>query len=73
MEMGNRNLPPKLGDYADRKQVDIAAGTGTVPPEPPEQRARQMVRFVDECAHPRVKANIDISHLVLSDTSVRRR
>jgi sugar phosphate isomerase/epimerase len=28
-----------------------------------------MVRFVDECAHPRVKANIDISHLVLSDTS----
>ena len=28
-----------------------------------------MVRFVDECAHPRVRANIDISHLVLSDTS----
>jgi sugar phosphate isomerase/epimerase len=24
---------------------------------------------VDECAHPRVRANIDISHLVLSDTS----
>jgi sugar phosphate isomerase/epimerase len=28
-----------------------------------------MVRFVDECRHPRVRANIDISHLVLSDTS----
>jgi sugar phosphate isomerase/epimerase len=28
-----------------------------------------MVRFVDECNHPRVRANIDISHLVLSDTS----
>src|SRR5213592_2392536 len=27
-----------------------------------------MVRFVDECAHPRVRANIDISHLVLSDS-----
>src|SRR5260370_34455986 len=29
----------------------------------------EMVRFVDDCAHPRVRANIDISHLVLSDTS----
>jgi sugar phosphate isomerase/epimerase len=28
-----------------------------------------MARFVDECDHPRVRANIDISHLVLSDTS----
>ena len=28
-----------------------------------------MARFVDECAHPRIRANIDISHLVLSDTS----
>ncbi len=28
-----------------------------------------MVRFVDDCAHPRVRANIDISHLVLSDSS----
>jgi sugar phosphate isomerase/epimerase len=26
-----------------------------------------MVRFIDECAHPHVRANIDISHLVLSD------
>src|ERR1700744_2223182 len=29
---------------------------------------REMVRFVDACDHPRVRANIDISHLVLSDT-----
>ena len=28
-----------------------------------------MVRFVDECRHARVRANIDISHLVLSDTT----
>src|SRR5687767_15957614 len=28
-----------------------------------------MVRFVDECKHPRVRANIDVSHLVLSDTT----
>lgn len=28
-----------------------------------------MVRFVDECGRPRVRANIDISHLVLSDAS----
>ena len=28
-----------------------------------------MARFVDECGHPRIRANIDISHLVLSDTS----
>ena len=26
-----------------------------------------MAKFVDECAHPRVRANIDISHLVLAD------
>jgi sugar phosphate isomerase/epimerase len=28
-----------------------------------------MVRFIDDVNHPRVRANIDISHLVLSDTS----
>jgi D-psicose/D-tagatose/L-ribulose 3-epimerase len=28
-----------------------------------------MARFVDECSHPRVRANIDISHLVLADAS----
>ena len=29
----------------------------------------EMVRFVDDCKHPRVRANIDVSHLVLSDSS----
>src|SRR5260370_22327925 len=28
-----------------------------------------MARFVDECNHSRVRANIDVSHLVLADTS----
>ena len=56
-----------LGDYADKKGVDIALEL-----EPFRlsllNSVDAMVRFVDECAHPRVKANIDISHLVLSDT-----
>jgi sugar phosphate isomerase/epimerase len=58
----------RLGDYAARKGVDIALELepfrlsllNSVP---------EMRRFVDECNHPRVRANIDISHLVLSDTS----
>lgn len=56
-----------LGDYADKKKIDIALELepfrlsllNSVP---------RMVQFVDDCAHPRVRANIDISHLVLSDT-----
>lgn len=56
-----------LGDYGDKKKVDIALELepfrlsllNSVP---------EMVRFIDECAHPRVRANIDVSHLVLSDT-----
>jgi hypothetical protein len=28
-----------------------------------------MARFVDECNHSRVRANIDVSHLVPADTS----
>jgi sugar phosphate isomerase/epimerase len=28
-----------------------------------------MERFINECQRPNVKANIDVSHLVLSDTS----
>ncbi len=56
-----------LGDYADKKKIDIALEL-----EPFRlsllNNIREMVRFVDECAHPRVRANIDISHLVLSDT-----
>ncbi len=57
-----------LGDYAAKKKVDIALEL-----EPFRlsllNNVPEMVRFVDEVNHPRVKANIDISHLVLSDTS----
>jgi sugar phosphate isomerase/epimerase len=56
-----------LGDYADGKNLDIALEL-----EPFRMSllnsAGEMVRFVDECAHPRVRANIDISHCVLSDS-----
>jgi sugar phosphate isomerase/epimerase len=58
----------RLGDYADQKGIDIALEL-----EPFRlsllNNVREMVRFIDDCAHPRVRANIDISHLVLSDTS----
>jgi sugar phosphate isomerase/epimerase len=58
----------RLGDYAGRKGIDIALEL-----EPFRlsllNSVDAMVRFVDECGHPRVRANIDISHLVLSDTS----
>src|SRR5213080_687538 len=58
----------RLGDYADKKKIDIALEL-----EPFRlsllNSVDSMIRFVDECDHPRVSANIDISHLVLSDTS----
>jgi sugar phosphate isomerase/epimerase len=58
----------RLGDYADKRKIDIALEL-----EPFRlsllNNVREMVRFMDECKHPRVRANIDISHLVLSDTS----
>lgn len=58
----------RLGDYADKKHLDIALEL-----EPFRlsllNNLDAMVRFVEECDHPRVRANIDISHLVLSDTS----
>jgi sugar phosphate isomerase/epimerase len=58
----------RLGDYAGRRGVDIALEL-----EPFRlsllNNVREMVRFVDECGHPRVRANIDISHLALSDSS----
>ncbi len=57
----------RLGDYADRQNVDIALEL-----EPFRlsllNSVNQMARFIDDCDHPRVRANIDISHLVLSDT-----
>jgi sugar phosphate isomerase/epimerase len=56
-----------IGDYAEKKRVDIALEL-----EPFRlsllHNVPAMVRFVDECDHPRIRANIDISHLVLSDT-----
>jgi sugar phosphate isomerase/epimerase len=58
----------RLGDYADERGIDIALEL-----EPFRlsllNSVASMARFVDECGHPRVRANIDISHLVLSDTS----
>ena len=58
----------RLGDYAEKRDVHIALEL-----EPFRlsllNNIDSMVRFVDECNHPRVRANIDISHLVLSDSS----
>jgi sugar phosphate isomerase/epimerase len=58
----------RIGDYADQKRVDIALEL-----EPFRlsllNSVGEMVRFVDECKHPRVRANIDVSHLVLADAS----
>ncbi len=57
-----------LGDYAETRGVDIALEL-----EPFRlsllNNVESMVRFIDDCNHPRVRANIDISHLVLSDTT----
>jgi sugar phosphate isomerase/epimerase len=58
----------RLGDYAAKKNVDIALEL-----EPFRlsllNNVGTMLRFVDECDHSRVRANIDISHLVLSDVA----
>ena len=55
-----------LGAYADTRDVDIALEL-----EPFRlsllNNVAEMVRFLSECNHPRVRANIDVSHLVLSD------
>ena len=57
----------QIGDYAAKKKIDIALEL-----EPFRlsflNNADTMSRFVTECGHPRIRANIDISHLVLSDT-----
>ncbi len=56
----------QVGDYAESKGIDIALEL-----EPFRlsllNNVSEMLRFLDECGHPRVKANIDISHWVLSD------
>jgi sugar phosphate isomerase/epimerase len=58
----------RIGDYADKKNIDIALEL-----EPFRlsllNSVQAMAAFVDQCHHPRIRANIDISHLVLSDTS----
>jgi len=57
----------QLGDYAGKKGIDIALEL-----EPFRlsllNSVDRMVRFVDDCGHQHVRANIDISHLVLSDS-----
>jgi len=56
----------EIGDYADSAGIDIALEL-----EPFRlsllNNVSEMVRFVDGCGHNRVRANIDISHLVLAD------
>ena len=58
----------ELGDYADTRGIRIALEL-----EPFRMSlindVRSMAKFIKDCDHPRVKANIDISHLMLSDTS----
>jgi len=57
----------RIGDYADKKNIDVALEL-----EPFRlsllNSVEAMAKFVDECNHRRIRANIDISHLVLSDT-----
>jgi len=56
----------EIGDHADKKGIDIALEL-----EPFRlsllNNVKEMVRFIDDCDHPRVRANIDISHLALAD------
>ena len=58
----------EIGDYAGKKNIDVALEL-----EPFRlsllNNITEMVRFVNDCKHPRVRANIDVSHLVLSDSS----
>ena len=58
----------ELGESAEKKNLDIALEL-----EPFRasllNNITSMAKFIDDCDHPRVRANIDISHLTLSDTS----
>jgi len=57
----------ELGAYAKKKKLEIALEL-----EPFKlsllRDMGEMVHFLDECGQPQVKANIDISHMVLSKT-----
>lgn len=58
----------EIGEYAGESNIEIALELepfrlsllNSVP---------KMVKFIDDCQLPNIKANIDISHLVLSDSS----
>ncbi|WP_425616625.1 sugar phosphate isomerase/epimerase family protein [Anatilimnocola sp. NA78] len=58
----------QLGDYAANLGVQIALEL-----EPFQlsllNNVDNMVRFLDDCAHPAVQANIDVSHLVLANVA----
>lgn len=60
----------ELGDHAGNSGVDVALEL-----EPFRlsliNNIDRMVKFIDECGHKHVRANIDISHLVLADDSPR--
>ena len=56
----------RLGDYAAQRGLEIALELEPFPLSLLNS-VDSMVRFLDDCDHPAVKANIDISHLVLSD------
>jgi D-psicose/D-tagatose/L-ribulose 3-epimerase len=57
-----------IGDYADQKGIDIALEL-----EPFRlsllNNVKEMKRFIEDCNHPRVLGNIDVSHLALADVS----
>ena len=58
----------ELGQYAGERGLEIALEL-----EPFRlsllNSVTEMARFIDDCGLPNVKANVDISHLVLSDAS----
>ena len=57
-----------IADYAGENGVEVALEL-----EPFRlsllNNVKEMVRFIDDCDRPNVKANIDVSHLVLADVS----
>lgn len=57
-----------LADYGAERGIEIALEL-----EPFRlsllNNLKEMVRFIDDCDRPNVKANIDVSHLVLADVS----
>ena len=58
----------QLGDYAADLGIQIAVELEPFPLSL-VNTVETMVRFLDDCNHPAVQANIDISHLLLSDVA----